>query len=189
MRIHSKGKAVIREDHFWIELDEKIDDVNKDAVKVINTNVILEDGMPVEGDVISLKKGKYVFYVQQSDVLPIEVQGYANILAGVSANRINKEKYLFYRGFPHVSVDDVFSKRRAKAVVLARNICIYLLFKYFRNQMSELHIAMLYNKDRTSVYTSVDYVKDYYSTDLQIKAIIDDIEEEVKTIYNNLKEE
>lgn len=185
-----KGKVVKYNDELRIDLKNKPKRlINRQPLTIINNNLYLQEGDDVDGYIIYYNADSYGFMVHNCKANRLKISAMLDILTITIANKINEQESIFGRAFDPIKAESILNGTTNRFVVLARRISVYFALNYFKKQMSDSELTRRFKRDRTSLYYMKYEVEELIRDDLQIKQMIEEIEDELNIIYTNLKEE
>ncbi|MCK5019840.1 MAG: hypothetical protein KAS32_22465 [Candidatus Peribacteraceae bacterium] len=163
--------------------------INASSFKIVNSvGSVLGDGDEVVGYLMLLSKrdNTYGFFVKKHKEPKIDVNNFIHFINLAVIDRVNMEHELFGRLVNTLDVEDINSTRK-RPITFCRHIGMYYAVQYLGDQISYEYIANIYNRDRCSIYHAIDEaIPNARDTNPQVKSIMDDLDIEIQTIYNNV---
>jgi hypothetical protein len=143
----------------------------------------------LEGYAVRIEQwnNRYGFYCTKNKTNGFDVVDFANVINMAVCDRINRE--VFIHGRPRIRLVDVNNMKEKKnysEYVLARRISINILLEYAKSHVTQEDLAAMYNIDRCSVISAINAMSDY-SIDKTITEIINDVREEIRIVYDNIR--
>lgn len=186
------GVVLKKNGQLFIEVEKKYIPkfTSNNQFRIINrTEDMVIIGEAVKGKLVLLNKAActYVCHIEQNNEAKIDIKTFSDLVTLTVLDRVNKEDIMYgeYKGT--ITIDDLTSRTKQRDISFCRQLCMYYTLEYLSNQRSPTEIGNIYGRDRATVLYAKKAVNNLYKVDSQIKCVMDDIEQELKTIYNNIK--
>ena len=151
--------------------------VPNDVLMYLGEN-IKDNIRQIEG---SLKKMRALAYLQGVDVGMEHAKAAVNDILTAKAAAITPERVITYVSQKfNVPFEDIVGKRKTDAIANARQVAVFLLREL--TEMSHASVGKVFNRDHSTVVSSVNKIKERMKTDSSFEAQIDEMIKDLRSV-------
>lgn len=149
--------------------------VPNDVLMYLGEN-IKDNIRQIEG---ALKKMRAMSIIQNSDICMEHAKAAVNDILTAKASAITPEKIITYVSQKYnVPFEDIVGKRKTDAIASARQIAVFLLREM--TDMSHANVGKVFNRDHSTVVSSVNKIKEKMKSDPVFEAQIEEMMNDLK---------
>lgn len=190
------SNKLIDENNYYVLIDNK--DIPQmctmNRYRIINKpKMIIKEHDVVSGWIVKTsysnniyKEDKYAFYINDNESSKIDNDDFCDIIDMSVVSHINQAGIILqYPLKNNLDISVLKEKTRKDELYIARYICIYFATKYLI-KYDHTKVCARYNLKRLT-YHALKTLEDYISVYPKFKQLIQDIETDLNTVYNNIR--
>ena len=129
----------------------------------------------------ALKKMRAMAYIQGTDVSMEHAKAVVSDILTAKAAAVTPEKVITYVSQKYnIPFEDIVGKRKTDAIASARQIAVFLLREL--TDMSHANVGKVFNRDHSTVVSSVNKIKERMNDDPAFEAEIEDMMKDLRSV-------
>ncbi len=129
----------------------------------------------------ALKKMRAMAYIQGTDVSMEHAKAVVSDILTAKAAAVTPEKVITYVSQKYnIPFEDIVGKRKTDAIASARQIAVFLLREL--TEMSHANVGKVFNRDHSTVVSSVNKIKERMNDDPAFEAEIEDMMKDLRSV-------